>query len=64
MLNDLTRHKPCIITTNDGDAISGLYVGVETRHGDWAVLIRQNAHTLSIPVESIRAAVAPVGAQP
>lgn len=62
MLNQLTRHMPCVITTNEGDAISGLYGGVETRHGDWSVLIRQSARTLSIPVESIQAAVAPVGA--
>lgn len=62
MLNQLTRHMPCVITTYEGDAIAGLYGGVETRHGDWSVLIQQDAHTLSIPVESIQAAVAPVGA--
>ena len=61
MLNDLTRHMPCVITTNEGDAITGLYGGVETPDGDWSVLIRQGTDTLSIPVECIQAAVAPVG---
>ena len=59
MLNDLVRSLPCVITTIEGDDIAGLYGGVETRHGDWSVLIQQDTHTLSIPVERIQAAIAP-----
>ncbi len=56
MLNGLLQHTPCIITTIDGDSVTGVYGGIETRHGDWAVLVRRETDTLSIPVESIRAA--------
>lgn len=56
MLNDLTQHKGCIITTMTGESVIGVYGGVETQHGDWAVLIRQGTHTVSVPLESIRAA--------
>ena len=59
MLNDLVRNSPCVITTIEGDDIAGLYGGVETRHGDWSVLIRQDTHTLSIPLERIHAAITP-----
>lgn len=56
MLNDLSQHAKCVITTTNGDSIAGVYGGVETRHGDWSVLVRRGVHTLSIPIESIRAA--------
>ncbi len=58
MLNDLSRHQACIITTTSGDSIIGVYGGVETRHGDWSVLVRRGARTISIPVEAIEAAIA------
>lgn len=58
MLNSLIQHQLCVITTVNGDSISGVYGGVETRHGDWSVLVRKGAHTRSIPVEHIWAAAA------
>ena len=60
MLNNLTQHKRCIITTTPGESVTGVFGGVETRHGDWSVLVRQDLSTLSIPLESIQAASAPV----
>ena len=60
MLNGLTQHEPCVITTIGGDSIAGVYGGVETGHGDWSVLVRQGMHTVSIPLEFIQAASAPV----
>lgn len=56
-LNDLNRHSQCTITTTSGDSIVGVYGGVETRHGDWSALVRRGAHTISIPIESIEAAI-------
>jgi hypothetical protein len=61
MLNHLTQHEPCLITTIDGDSITGVYGGVETPHGDWSVLVRRGMHTLSIPVECIRTAYTTTG---
>ena len=56
MLNYLTQDSHCTITTVHGKSISGIYGGVETRHGDWSVLVRQGAHTLNIPMDEIRTA--------
>lgn len=58
MLNDLVQHEVCSIATSDGGSITGVYGGVETRHGDWAVLIRQGARTISVPLDTIQAAIA------
>ena len=58
MLNNLTQHKHCIITTTTGESVTGVFGGVETRHGDWSVLVRQGMHTVSIPLEAIEAASA------
>lgn len=57
MLNQLTQHQPCIITTTDGDSITGVYGGVETPHGDWSVLVQQGVLTLSIPIAHIQSAL-------
>ncbi len=56
MLNDLTQHSHCTITTVNGETISGIYGGVETPHGDWSILVRQRVTTRSIPIETIRTA--------
>ena len=58
MLNQLTLHRYCIITTDEGDSVTGIYGGVETPHGDWSVLVRQDTDTRSIPLDRIQAAAA------
>lgn len=61
MLNGLTQHQPCVITTRGGASIAGVYGGVETGHGDWFVLVGQDVRTLSIPLECIASASATDG---
>lgn len=53
VLNDLTLHGGCSITTNQGARHTGRYDGVETVHGEWAALVFDGTETLSIPVRSI-----------
>ena len=62
MLNNLTQHQHCTITTTNGELVTGVYVGVESQHGDWSVLVRRDKHTLSIPLDAIQAASAAAGA--
>ena len=56
MVNFLTQHMPCVITTTDGESIVGVFGGVETGHGHWSVLVHQAARTLIIPIEVIHEA--------
>lgn len=62
VLNDLSLHDGCTITTTNGARHTGRYDGIETPHGEWAALVFDGTETLSIPVRIIdRACSSPGG---
>jgi hypothetical protein len=51
-LNDLERGATYLATTSRGTVV-GEYLGMETPHGDHAILLRHGDGTESIPLPSI-----------
>ena len=57
MLNQLRRGATYVAVTATSNA-TGEYLGVETTHGVWAILLRHECGTDSIPLASIESIVA------
>ena len=55
MLNELQLGDRCSIATLDGRMTIGDYLGVETPHGDWHVLLADRGCVESIPIGTIAA---------
>jgi hypothetical protein len=51
-LNHLRRGATYCATTPRGSS-TGEYLGIETPHGEWAILIRTDGETTSIPMTDI-----------
>ena len=53
MLNALEHGTRCVVTTRDGQIVTGWFRGIEVPHGDQSILVESTASTHSIPVESV-----------
>lgn len=54
LFNDLQHGVSYVATTERGDK-SGEYLGMETRYGDWAILLREGQLTTSVALTDITA---------
>lgn len=52
--NDLQHGVSYVATTERGE-MSGEYLGMETRYGDWAILLREGPSTTSVALTEITA---------
>lgn len=59
VLNALEHGTRCVVTTRDGQIVSGWFRGIEVAHGDQAILVESTASTHSVPVESVLSASTP-----
>lgn len=53
VLNPLEHGTRCVVTTRDGQIISGWFRGIEVPHGDQAILVESTVSTHSIPIRSV-----------
>ena len=56
-LNQLQRGALYCATTPHGTS-TGVYLGIETPHGEWAILLQSDDETASIPVSHIMEVIA------
>jgi hypothetical protein len=52
-LNHLRRGQPYVATMRNGDTTQGIYLGIETAHGDRSILLARPNDTRSIGVGRI-----------
>ncbi len=50
--NDLEPGRTYRATTRNGST-SGEYLGIETRYGDWLIMLRADSHTTSLALDEV-----------